>query len=149
MKTYKPDITALKFLKRIIILLGTLITVASRYYFTANMVTFIIFVAMVTIVIYTDYIYLPLYFKSLSYEVDKKTIVRHGGVIFRTHKSVHFSSIQYIAIVTTPYSVKTSINFIVFFLYGGRMHLDFLSNKDCEEIRSLALQGKEKADDLP
>ena len=65
------------------------------------------------------FVYLPLYFSSLSFDTTENEITKHSGVYFRSHQSVLYSTVQYTTVVTTPLSQYTGLNFVIFFVYGG------------------------------
>ena len=145
MKKFFPDRRALLALRVIAAVIALLILGISRLYFPVNIITVITALAVTTILIYVDFIYLPLYFSSLSYETDGESIARNSGVIFKSRKFVRYSTVQYTAAITTPFSKYTGLNFAVLFVYGGQLRLLFLNYSDCEEILRLAgRSGKEK-----
>lgn len=138
MKKYKPDKNALLSVRLIVLALALFITGASKLYIPIDIIVIIIGIAVLTAVIFFDCIYLPLYFSNLHYETDGETITKYSGVIFRTNRTVKFSTVQYTAVVTTPFSKATGLNFAILFVYGGQLRLIFLDHSDCAEIIRLA-----------
>lgn len=85
-----------------------------------------------------EFIYIPLYFRSLCYETDGERITKHSGVIFHMSRTAEFSAVRYTTTVTTPFSGYTGLNFAILFMYGGRLRLMFLSRRDMQDIIDLA-----------
>lgn len=138
MKTYRPDRNGLITLRIAIFAASLILFAVVRYYIPVDIIVFITTIAIVTADIFFVFIYLPLYFRSLSYSSDGNEITRHSGVIIKKHQTVQYSAVQYITIITTPLAQYTGLNFIVFFVYGGQMQLAFLDQKDAKEILSHA-----------
>lgn len=84
------------------------------------------------------FIYIPLYFSTLRYIATDREIIRISGVFFKIHQSVRYSSIQYASVIKTFLSGYTGLNFIIFFVFGGRFRLMFLSRDDTDEILRLS-----------
>lgn len=138
MKKFKPDKNALLSMRLIVLTVSMLIMIAVRVYIPVNIIVLIIGLAVLTALIFADCVYLPLYFAALSYETDGKSVSRHSGVIFKSHRSIRLSTIQYTAAVTTPFSKRTGLNFLLFFVYGGQLRLNFLKYDDFRELLRLA-----------
>ncbi|MBO5164633.1 MAG: PH domain-containing protein [Ruminococcus sp.] len=138
MKKFKPDKNALLTMRVSVLVVSLLIMAAVRLYIPVNIIVAIIGIAVLTAVIFADCVYLPLYFAALSYETDGKSISKRSGVVYRSHKSVKLSTVQYTAAVTTPFSKRTGLNFLVLFVYGGQLRLLFLKHDDFNELIRLA-----------
>lgn len=138
MKTYRPDKNGLLTLRVLILAASLVMFWIVKYYIPVDILVFIITIAIVTFDIFTMFIYLPFFFRYLSYTSDGKEITRHSGVFIKTHQTVQYSSVQYTTVITTPFSQYTGLNFIVFFVYGGQMQIMFLDQKDAKEILSHA-----------
>lgn len=147
MKRFKPDKNALLTLRLLIVFASVLLMVAVRIYIPINVIVGIIAVAVGTADIFLDFIYLPLFFKSLSYESTKDKITRHGGVIFKSHKSVRYATVQYTAVITMPFSQYTGLNFVILFVYGGQLPLLFLKEEDALEILEMTGNSAEKEEE--
>ncbi|MCQ2490748.1 MAG: PH domain-containing protein [Ruminococcus sp.] len=130
MRSFKPDRHALLTLRLAIAALSLLLLCAVRIYITMDIVLLIISIAILTIDIFFICIYLPLYFRSLSFDATDKEITKHSGVYFRSHQSVLYSTVQYTTVVTTPFSQYTGLNFVVLYVYGGQLRLMFLKQED-------------------
>ena len=117
MKTYRPDRNGLITLRIAIFAASLILFAVVRYYIPVDIIVFITTIAIVTADIFFVFIYLPLYFRSLSYSSDGNEITRHSGVIIKKHQTVQYSAVQYITIITTPLAQYTGLNFIVFFVY--------------------------------
>ncbi len=138
MKKYIPDRNASGFLRLSVIILAILVVALARFYIPINSVVYAIAVVIVAITLFFVCIYIPMYFRSLRYESDGKSITKYGGVFIKYTKSVEFSSVQYTATVSTPFSKGTGLNFAILFVYGGRLKLSFLSYDDIREILTIA-----------
>lgn len=134
MKIYKPDERGLVTLRVFILALSLFFAGAARYYIPVDTITIIVLLAIVTADIFIMFIYLPFYFGSLSYETDNDEIIKHSGVFIKKHQSVRYGSVQYTAVLTTPFAQYTGLNFVVLFVYGGQMPLMFLRQSDAMEI---------------
>ncbi len=130
MRSFKPDRHALTTMRVAISIFSLLFLGALRIYIPIGVVVAVFAIAIASIDIFFMFIYLPLYFSSLSYDTTDTEITRHSGVYFRSHQSVLYSAVQYSTVVTTPLSRYTGLNFLVFFVYGGQLRLDFLTHED-------------------
>ncbi|MBR1591946.1 MAG: PH domain-containing protein [Ruminococcus sp.] len=134
MKKYKPDRKGLLTIRIVSAAASIILAVAAKMYITIEFLFFIVIIFIITTAIFIMFVYFPLYISSLSYETTSTEVIKHSGVLVRTHQSVRFDSIQYTAVINTPLSQYTGFNFIVFFVYGGQLRLDFLSRQDTVEI---------------
>lgn len=132
MKLYKPDKAAAAALRIIILAAGVLIIAAVRFLIEYYLLILSVIIAGLTAA--AAFIYIPLYFSRLSYIAGEKEIKKTSGVFFRSSKSIKYSAIQYYTYITTPFSGITGLNFVIFYVYGGRMLLLFLSRNDVTEI---------------
>lgn len=137
MKNYLPDKNCLMTLRIIITFLSFILIIAVRYFITVKILVILISTIIGAAAFFIMFAYLPLFMKSIRYTVTETEIIKSSGVIMRFHQSVHYSSIQYINIITTPFSQYTGLNFIVCFVYGGQLRLMFLNHKDAREILKL------------
>lgn len=134
MKNFKPERKALNALRIIILIVSVVLIGGLKIYIPVDIVFMIFAVAIVMTDIVMIFIYLPIYFSSLSYDMTDEKIVKHSGVFFKSHQSIRFSTVQYSTVVTTPLSNKTGLNFVVLFVYGGNLRLVFLKEDDAMEI---------------
>ena len=141
MKKILPDKNAASFTKLAIAFIAAVLIFAIRLFVPDYTKISAIILLILTAVL--DFIYIPLYFRSLNYETDGRCITKNCGVIFHTSKTAEFSAVRYITSATTPFSQNTGLNFAVLFMYGGRLTLMFLSKKDMQEIVDL---GAERAE---
>jgi len=135
MREYYADKTCLNML-RIIILAATVIVIAATSYFLAFVPTIMIALCILFFAsgFFLSLIYLPLYFKNLKYYIDSEIIVKESGFIFVKKQSLKISKIQHTTTISTPFSFMTGLNFIVFYAYGGRLSVMFLSNENFAEV---------------
>ena len=138
MRHFYPDKNSVRLLQIIISAIGFILFLTAKHYIYSKSTLLILGTIIVSLCIFIMFIYLPLYFSSLKYIVTDTEIIRTGGVFIKVHQSVLFSSIQYATVVKTFLSGYTGLNFIIFFVFGGRFRLMFLSRNDTDEILRLS-----------
>jgi len=134
MKTYKPDKRSFTLLKVMVLSVSLLLIAAARIFIKIYILTLILSIVFASAALFVVFIYLPIYSSNLIYSADDKEIMKSSGVFFKTNQSIKYSSIQYSTSVSMPFSRFTGFNFIVFYVYGGKLILLFLSRSDAEEI---------------
>lgn len=134
MNTFKPEKNALTALRVIILALSVLLVGVVRIYVPVDIIVIVFAVAVLLIDIFLIFVYLPVYFATLSYEMTDEKIIRHSGVFMKSHQSVRYSTVQYSTVVNTPFSDKTGLNFVILFVYGGSLRLLFLSSENAMKI---------------
>ncbi len=142
MKKFKPDKNALLTMRIIILTISLLLSLGVRIYIALTVIVLIIAAAFGTVDIFLIFVYLPLYFSSVCYDMTEDMITRHGGAFVKSHKSVKISKIQYTTVVTTPFSQYTSLNFVILFVYGGQLRMLFLDLDDAMEILKITGEAK-------
>lgn len=130
MRSFKPDRHALTTLRLLITLFSLVLFGIVKMYVLLDIVAVIFGIAIASAAIFAMFIYLPLYFSSLSFDTTDTEITKHSGVYFKSHQSVLYSTVQYTTVVTTPFSQYTGLNFVVFYVYGGQLRLLFLTQED-------------------
>lgn len=138
MRHFYPDKNSVRLLQIIISAIGFILFLTAKHYIHSKETLLILGTIIVSLCICIMFIYLPLYFSSLKYIVTDTEIIRTGGVFIKVHQSVLFSSIQYVTVIKTFLSGYTGLNFIIFFVFGGRFRLMFLSRNDIDEILRLS-----------
>lgn len=138
MRHFYPDKKSVRLLQIIISAIGFILFLTAKHYIHSKSTLLILGTIIVSLCIFIMFIYLPLYFSSLKYIVTDTEIIRTGGVFIKVHQSVLFSSIQYVTVIKTFLSGYTGFNFIIFFVFGGRFRLMFLSRNDIDEILRLS-----------
>lgn len=144
MKKFKPDKNALLTMRIIILTISLLLILVVRIYIPITVIVLIIAAAFGTVDIFLIFVYMPLYFSSVCYDLTDDMITRHGGAFVKSHKSVRISKIQYTTVVTTPFSQYTSLNFVILFVYGGQLRMLFLDLDDAMEILKITGEVKEE-----
>ena len=139
MRHYLPDKGALTTLRIVFLITAILLVTTVKLLISADIAVFIVTGVIAFCALILSFVYLPLYFASIRYIVTGSEVIRKSGVFIKTHCSILHSSIQYTTVIDTPFSEHTGMNFIVFFVYGGRLRLSFLRRSDVQEI--LALTG--------
>ena len=126
MKNYLPDKNCLFTLRISIIVVSLVLITAVNYFFTARVLVILIDTIIGAGAFFIMFAYLPLFLKSIHYMITDTEIIRSSGVMIKLHQSVKYSSIQYVNVITTPFSQYTGLNFIMCFVYGGKLSLLFL-----------------------
>ncbi len=134
MINFKPEKSALSVLRILILLVSVILIVLIKVYIPFHMVVMISGITIGIIDIFVIFIYLPIYFSKLSYEMSDEKITKHSGVLLKSHQSVRYSTVQYTAVITTPFSQYTGLNFVILFVYGGSLRLMFLNQDNAMEI---------------
>ena len=134
MNNFKPERNALTTLRIFILLISVVLVGVVRIYIPIDIIVIMFAVFVILIDIFMILVYLPIYFSSLSYEMTDEKIIRHSGVFMKVHQSVRYSTVQYSTVVSTPFSDKTGMNFVILFVYGGSLRLLFLNKDDAMEI---------------
>ncbi|MBQ8298229.1 MAG: PH domain-containing protein [Ruminococcus sp.] len=134
MKLYKPDRRGLASLRILVLASAILLIAAVRLFIKIYPLMLTLSIIFALTAVYLVFVYMPLYFSRLSYSSDGIEIKKTSGVFFRTNQSIKYSSVQYSTFVTTPFSGLTGLNFIIFYVYGGKCLLLFLRKSDAQEI---------------
>lgn len=138
MRHFYPDRRCISVLRAVILSIGLVIFAVIRYYVRSEKAVFISGAIIAGICFAVMFVYLPLYFSTLKYTATDKEIIRSSGVFIRLNQSVSYSSIQYTTVINTIFSRFTGLNFMIFFVFGGRFRLMFLSSEDMEDILRLS-----------
>lgn len=134
MNKFKPEKNALTMMRVLISAVSVILIGAVRIYVPVDIIVAVFAGAVIFADIFLIFFYLPMYFSSLSYEMTDEKIIRHSGVFVKAHQSVKYSTVQYSTVVSTPFSDKTGMNFVILFVYGGSLRLLFLSKDDAMAI---------------
>ena len=121
---------------RIAVMIFTVLLVAAASYYLSFLPTVMMIVISVFFVsgFFTALVYLPVYFKNMRYFVSEEKIVKISGFYFLTKQSVRLEKIQYTTTISTPFSKRTNLNFILLYTYGGMLPVMFVSDRDFAEI---------------
>ncbi len=138
MRHYRPDRRGLTVFRILLLIISSAVIITVNYFVPSRDVAIVIDILIAAVVLAAIIVYLPLYFASLKYTVTDTEIISDSGVILHSHQSVKINSIQYTAVVSSPFSHLTGFNFLLLFVYGGQMNLMFLRYEDMLEIAALA-----------
>lgn len=75
--------------------------------------------------------YLPLWFKSLEYNLSDTYITQKFGIFFTQRRTMRLTTLQFVTIFRTP---LRGMNFILLHTYGGSMLILFLNRRTAEEL---------------
>lgn len=134
MKSYAPDKRSTLILRIAVAVVATLIIILLRIFIKIHVLLLSLSIILAAAALVIIFIYLPLYFSHLDYYATESEIKKRSGVFFRKSQSIKYSSIQYSTVITMPLSAYTGLNFIVFYVYGGRFIMVFLKKEDMHEI---------------
>lgn len=137
MKKYRPDRRGLATLRIVILAVTAGMILAVNYIVPLRKVSLIADISLAAVSLGLMFIYLPLYFSSVSYLVTSDEIIRSSGVLVKFHQSIKLPLVQHSMVITTPFSKFTGMNFLLFFALGGQINLMFLSYEDMMEILRL------------
>lgn len=144
MRHYRPDRAGLSTLRLLILAFTAGVIIAVNYFAPLRTPAIIADLCIAGVSLLITLVYLPLFFSTIVYTVSDTEITCSSGVFIKYHQSIKLSAVQYTAVVSTPFSALTGLNFVVFFVYGGRMQLYFLKKSDLSEILSLTGTGGER-----
>jgi len=94
--------------------------------------------------IFISCVYLPLWFAHLRYSFSDTHIVKRSGAFYIKEQTVSFKSIQYTETVSLPFIKIAGLRYIVLNVFGGKMILFFLKEKDYREIVFLIINNQEQ-----
>lgn len=145
MKSYSPDKRSLTVLRIGATAAALILIAAVGIFIKIRVLRLVLSITFAAIGLIMIFFYLPMYFKRLSYCENGSEIKKTGGVFFKTSRSIKYSSIQYSTVITMPFSSHTGLNFIIFYVYGGKFLMLFLKKEDMQEIlnSSGTLYGRE------
>lgn len=144
MRHYSPDRRGLFTLRILLLIFSAGLIVLINYFSPLRTAAIIADTVIAVISLILMFIYMPLYFSSVSYTITDTEIRRRSGVFIKYRQSIRIDSIQYAVMVNSPFSKLTGLNFLLLFVYGGHMNLMFLKYSDMQEI--LALSGNKGGD---
>lgn len=134
MKSYSPDKRSMTVLRIASVLTALVLIAAAKMFVKKYVIMLALSIVFAIAALIVVFIYLPLYFSNLCYHATDSEIKKRSGVFFRKNQSIKYSSIQYSTVVRTPFSEYTGLNFIVFYVYGGRFLMLFIKSDDAQEI---------------
>lgn len=126
----------MKLLQALVFLLSMILAVLSLLCYLHS--GFIIFLILMILFISTGFlihfIFLPLYFKNLYYQITANQIAIRKGIFFRREQSIRLQSVQFVQLITGPFDGKFGLNFMILYVYGGSMMLFFMQQNDRREL---------------
>lgn len=134
MKKYYPDRHCMTTLRVAVVLVLFAVLFLTAFFIPVKLLVIIISVTAAAIAFFAFFIYIPLFFSSLTYIATDTEIIFSGGVFIKTHQSARYSSVQYTSVISSPFSQYTGLNFVIFYVYGGQITFLFLSQADAQEI---------------
>lgn len=140
MKKIIPDIRSLRTMQIIISLAGIIAAYLTAESVLSEAVKISAGVIILSVALGYSLIYLPIYFSSISCTVTNYEITVSRGVFIRKRQSVKFASVRYVTAIDIPLLRSASFNTVIFFVYGGKLAVPFLSRSDMNVILRLALK---------
>lgn len=135
MKKYGADKKAVFILSAmsILITVGIIIVILRFMYIFPILMQVLVGVCLVALVF--GIFWMVSYFRGVSYTISPEEITRTAGVFFRKRQIMKPAAVQYITLVTTPFSAVSGLNFVIVNALGGNLLLLFLAKKDALELR--------------
>jgi membrane protein YdbS with pleckstrin-like domain len=123
------------FIRIIILLLLVALDVLAYVYLAKYVIVRYIVMGVITVVgVFFLSIYVPIYFKRLSFKVSKEIISKESGFFIKSTQTMKVSSIQYVTSIYIPLFRYIGFNFIIFNALGGYMIFNFLSTQDSNKV---------------
>lgn len=138
MKIYRADKNCMICIRILILLLMVVLDVIAYMYLQKYNIIMYILMSIITVIgIFFASIYVPVYFKMVSFKVSKDILSKESGFFIRSNQTMKVSSIQYVTSVYIPLFRYIGFNFIIFNALGGYMIFNFLSKQDSVDILNL------------
>ena len=135
MKIYTADKNCLNILRvSVIVLTFVLIVLCGEVLSFIPIIMIVLSVIFAVVGFFTAIVYLPVYFRKLSYTISDNKIIKKSGFFFYKTQMMQIKTIQFSTTVSTPFSKITGLNFIFLYAYGGMMTVLFLDRHDFDEI---------------
>lgn len=147
MRKFVPKPAALLTL-RILILIVTLAATVLVYVYLSSFKTLMTIVICVlwALAIIFALILLPIYFRRTVMYISATELSIHTGLIFLRRSHMRVNAVQYISLITLPFSKLTGFNFLTVHGLGGALVLPFLSTDDAKAIAdALSLEIQKRA----
>lgn len=131
----------------LIVLTSGLIVLSAALLSAIPILMIILCVIFALVGLFITLIYLPVYFRNLTYTLSQNQIIRKSGFFFHKTQTMLIETIQFSSSICTPFSRITGLNFIMLYAYGGMMTIMFLKRCDFDEMCSFlrtAYAGKEE-----
>lgn len=135
MKKYYSDNKGLGVLSVLFLFLATGLIIASVIFLSFLPILMYIAIGVFAVAYFiVALLWLPAFFKNMSFDISPNEIVCNTGAFFRNKRLMKMSAMQYYTAVSTPFSEITGINFVILNALGGNIVLMFLSKEDLTEI---------------
>lgn len=141
MRHYRPDKRCLRAIQIFIAVLGIFFTAPIAYISSFSKISAVAGLIIMTVASLTVTLYLPLHFNSIKYTATDLEFTVTKGVFIKRKQTIKFSSIQYTTVISFPLPKLASFNSVIFFVYGGKLKVSYLSVSDLREIIILAERG--------
>lgn len=135
MKRYQADKNCMIFLRILIILIMVVLDTLVYVYLQKYSIIMYILMGVISILgIFFASIYVPIYFKKVSFTVSEELLLKESGFFIKVNQTMKVSSVQYITSIYIPLFRYIGFNFIIFNALGGSMIFTFLNTNDSDEI---------------
>ena len=91
-------------------------------------------------IIFAALIYVPVYYKRLSYTLDEKYLTVNSGVIYFCSKTMPVKSIKYVTVIRGPLGQLFNMSSLIVFAAGSFLILPGLNYKKSKELQELLLK---------
>ncbi|MFT3950528.1 MAG: hypothetical protein QM689_00855 [Oscillospiraceae bacterium] len=135
MRKYKPNKSALSFIRLLIFLAcAAACYAANRYLEAYPILMYCVYAICAGVFVTVGIFLLPVYFAKTSYLISADDITKISGLFVVRKDYMLTGSIQYLTTVTIPFSRFTALNFIIVNALGGKVLLAFLRSNEVIEI---------------
>ncbi|MGN1411272.1 MAG: hypothetical protein ACI4WH_02020 [Oscillospiraceae bacterium] len=135
MKKYQADKNCMIFLRIIIILVMVILDILVYVYLQKYSIIMYISMGIISVIgVFFASVYIPLYFKNVSFTVSEEFLSKESGFFIKTNQTMKVSSIQYMTRIYIPLFRYIGFNFIIFNALGGYMIFTFLNKDNSTEI---------------
>ncbi|MDD6278277.1 MAG: PH domain-containing protein [Ruminococcus sp.] len=122
--------------KSLIVLISAIsvLSAALSFFFGCYLKSYPVATAVAIMTTVFSFVYLPLFFRRLSFRFSETELHISSGVFIHSEVSVKLSSVQYYSYIRIPAADRIGFNFIFFYVPGGRILLPFLKYHDAKEF---------------
>lgn len=129
--TFHADMSAMRLIRTLIILLCCAAAAAGLIFLTRIPILMWSSASLFTLIaIFAGMIYTPLYFRSISTEISENTIRVSSGVFLKNSGVMKLEAVQYATLISTPFSEKSGLNFILLNALGGKQLIPFMKHTE-------------------
>ena len=92
----------------------------------------VLFLCVCALLLAFCFIYVPFYYNSILYSVDKNTVYKKSGIIIKRYTAVPQSQVLYTTDVSTPLLRLYGLKTVYFFGCGVKLRLSSLESEEAD-----------------